>query len=207
MKKVILSAMAVFALSFANAQEGEPTFGFSEGDFFVEGNIGFGSTNNKNTEVKTSSFEFNPKAGYFISEDLAVGLELGFGSSKEKFDGQDTDKNSYVAVGGFARYYFLDLGARFKTYGEFGLAYATVKDGISPNELKVNAFGAGLGLGINYFVTENIAINFGLADILSYTSAKADVDGAEAVNEFNFGFGEFNNFFGTTATFGLTFKF
>src|SRR5690554_4554520 len=98
MKKLILSAMAVFALSFAHAQEEESTFGFGEGDIFVEGNIGFGSTNNKNTEVKTSSFEFNPKAGYFISEDLAVGLELGFGSSKEKFDGQDTDKNSYVAV-------------------------------------------------------------------------------------------------------------
>lgn len=205
MKKVILSAMAVFALSFANAQEGEPTFGFSEGDFFVEGNIGFGSTNDKNTEVKTSSFEFNPKAGYFISEDLAVGLELGFGSNKTEAAGTDIAKNSVVGFGGFARYYFLDLGARFKTYGEFGIGYATANDKIA--DAKVNGFGAGLGLGINYFVTENIAINFGLADILSYSSEKGDWDGAEAENSFNFGFGEFNNFFGGTATFGLTYKF
>ena len=91
------------------------------------------------------------------------------------------------------------------TYGEFGIGYATANDKIA--DAKVNGFGAGVSLGINYFVTENIAINFGLADILSYSSAKGDWSGAEAVNEFNFGFGEFNNFFGATATFGLTYKF
>lgn len=201
----ILSAMAVFALSFANAQEGEPTFGFSEGDFFVEGNIGFGSTNDKNTEVKTSSFNFNPKVGYFISEDLAVGLDLGFGSNKTEVAGTDVAKVSAVGFGGFARYYFLDLGKRFKTYGEFGVGYATANDKIA--EVKTNTIGVGAGLGINYFVTESFAINFGLADILSYSSSKTDIDGDEGSNEFGFGFGEFNNFFGTTATFGLTFKF
>ena len=206
MKKLILSAAAVFALTFVNAQEGEPTFGFSEGDFLIEGNISFSSTNNKNTEVKESSFNFNPKAGYFISDDIAIGLDLAFGSEKSKFDGQDIDKSSFVGFGAFARYYFFDLGKRFKAYGEFGVGYATVKDGISPTEIKVNAFGVGAGLGVNYFITENFAINFALADILSYTSAKADVSGAEAVNEFNFGFGQFNNFF-ETAQFGLTFKF
>src|SRR5690554_1664089 len=118
MKKLILSAVAVFALTFANAQEGEPTFGFSEGDFLIEGNIGFGSTNDKNFDVKTSSFNFNPKAGYFISDDLAVGLDLGFGSNKTEVAGTETAKTSTVGIGAFARYYFLELGERFKTYGD-----------------------------------------------------------------------------------------
>lgn len=204
MKKLILSAMAVFALSFAHAQEEESTFGFGEGDIFVEGNIGFGSTNDKNTETKTSNFNFAPKAGYFISDDLAVGLDLGFASNKTEVAGTETEKISAVGIGAFARYYFLDLGERFKTYGEFGVGYATANDKIA--DVKVNILGVGATLGINYFVTENLAINFALADILSYTSAKADVDGAEAVNEFGFGFGEFNNFF-ATAQFGLTYKF
>lgn len=204
MKKLILSAVAVFAFGFVNAQEGQ-SFGFSEGDIIVEGNIGFGSTNDKNTETKTSSFNFNPKAGYFISDDLALGLDLGFGSNKSETMGTTTSDMSVVGFGGFARYYFLDLGARFKTYGEFGIGYATANDKIA--EVKYNTLGAGVTLGINYFITESFAINFALADILSYTSSKADVDGAEAVNEFHFGFGEFNNFFGTTATFGLTYKF
>ncbi len=205
MKKVILSAMAVFALSFANAQEGEPTFGFSEGNIIVEGNIGFSSTNDKNTETKTSGFNFNPKAGYFISDDLAIGLELGFGSNKAEVAGTEVSKSSSVGIGAFARYYFLDLGARFKTYGEFGLGYNT-ENQKTPGDYKINTLGVGAGLGINYFVTDNIAINFGLTNILSYSSSKGDWDGAEAENEFNFGFGQFNNFF-ETATFGMTFKF
>src|SRR5690554_3420151 len=121
MKKLILSAAAVFALTFANAQEETPTYGFSEGNFFVEGNIGFNSTNDKNTDTKTNSFNFNPKAGYFISDDLAVGLDLGFGSNKSEVSGTNVVENSVVGIGAFARYYFLDLGARFKTYGEFGV--------------------------------------------------------------------------------------
>ena len=204
MKILILSAMAVFALSFAHAQEEESTFGFGEGDIFVEGNIGFGSTNDKNTETKTSEFNFAPKAGYFISDDLAVGLDLGFGSEKEEQFGAETVKRSTVGIGAFARYYFLELGERFKTYGEFGVGYATANNKIA--DTKVNTLDVGATLGINYFVTENFAINFALADILSYTSGKGDWDGAEAVNEFNFGFGEFNNFF-ATAQFGLTYKF
>ena len=204
MKKLILSAAAVFALTFANAQEGEPTFGFSKGDFLIEGNIGFGSTNDKNTETKTSNFNFNPKAGYFISDDLAIGLDLAFGSNKTEVSGTNTVENSFVGIGGFARYYFLDLGARFKTYGEFGIGYMTVNNKIA--DAKINTIGAGATLGINYFVTENFAINFALADILSYSSSKGDWSGAEAENEFNFGFGQFNNFF-STAQFGLTFKF
>src|SRR5690606_38194531 len=140
MKKLILSAVAVFALTFANAQEGEPTFGFSEGDFLIEGNINFSSTNNKNTEVKESSFNFNPKAGYFISDDIAIGLDLAFGSLCCMFDVHDISIFSFVGSGAFARDYLCDLGKRFKGYRMFGEEYATVKDGISQTEIKVKAF-------------------------------------------------------------------
>jgi outer membrane protein len=183
MKKLILSAAAVFVFSFANAQE-TSTFGFGEGNIIVEGNLGFNSTNDKNTDIKTSSFTFNPKAGYFITDDVAIGIELG--------------------VGAFARYYFLELGERFKTYGEFGLGFDTYKEEMGGLEAKASGFGAGLGLGMNYFITENFAINFALSDILSYSSYKPD--GGEAISEFNGNINVFDNFF-TTAQFGLTFKF
>src|SRR5690606_23060383 len=202
MKKLILSAIAVFALSFAHAQEEESTFGFGEGNIFVEGNIGFNST--KEGDDKSSKFTFAPKAGYFISDDLAVGLDLGFGSNKTEEAGTETVKTSTVGFGAFARYYFLELGERFKTYGEFGLDYKTENN--KKTDVKTNTFRARATLGINYFVTENFAINFALADILSYTSAKEDVDGAKAENKFGFEVGQFNNFF-TTAQFGLTYKF
>jgi outer membrane protein len=202
MKKLILSAAAVFVFSFANAQE-TSTFGFGEGNIIVEGNLGFNSTNDKNTDIKTSSFTFNPKAGYFITDDVAIGIELGIGSAREEASGAET-KQSNFGVGAFARYYFLELGERFKTYGEFGLGFDTYKEEMGGLEAKASGFGAGLGLGMNYFITENFAINFALSDILSYSSYKPD--GGEAISEFNGNINVFDNFF-TTAQFGLTFKF
>jgi outer membrane protein len=206
MKKVLLTAVAVFSLTFVNAQEEEKAgFGFSKGNVIVEGNLGFGSTNDKNTEVKTSNFEFNPKAGYFLTDKFAIGVELGVDSFKEETAGTETDKTSNFNAGVFGRYYFLDLGQRFKTYAEAGLGMTSGKAKTSPTtDVKYSGFGAGAGLGINYFVSESFAINFGLTDILSYGTAK--VDGGKNVSGFNANVNVFNNFF-TTAQFGLTFKF
>lgn len=211
MKKLLFAA-ALVAFGFtANAQE-EQTFGFAEDDVIVEGNLGFNSENDKNTEIETSAFEFNPKVGYFLSDDLAVGVQLMLDTDKETDGMADTEtKTTTFGAGVFARYYFLDLGKRFKTYGEFGVGFDSAKTevevpGVDVDDFKTNGIGAGLGLGLNYFVKENIAINFALTDVLSFRSDKADVDGAEAVTSFNGNLNVFNNFF-QTAQFGLTWKF
>jgi outer membrane protein len=57
---------------------------------------------------------------------------------------------------------------------------------LSTPEFKVNGFGAGLGLGLNYFVSSNFSLEAGLA-VLEFASAKADVEGAKNVSGFNFG--------------------
>ena len=215
MKKVLLiAAVAVFGLSNVNAQDVEtPEFGFAQGDVFLEGNFRYSSNKDNNEPVTTNSaFVFTPKAGYFVTEDLAVGVQLGLASFKDKVEFEDTsfeEKTSGFGAGVFARYYFLDLGKRFKTFGEFGvnLNGSTYDDGVDgTDDIKENGFGAGLGLGMNYFVTENIAITFGLSDILSYNSSKVDLDGAESESDFNANINVFNNFF-ATAQFGLLFKF
>lgn len=198
---MLIAAVAVFGLSNVNAQEVEPTYGFEESGIILEGSLGFNSTKDKNTDTKTNGFSINPKIGYFLTDDFAIGVEGAFSSSTSEVAGTDITDDKTFGAGVFARYYFLDLGKRFKTYTELGLGYASIKDKI--NDAKADGFGAGLNLGINYFVTENIAISFGLADVLSYSSAKAD--GGEAVSGFNGNINVFNNFF-DTAQFGLLFK-
>ena len=207
MKKLLLSALAVCAFTFSNAQETETTetFGFAQGDIFVEGNLGFDSTNNKNTETKTNGFDFNPKGGFFLSDDLAVGVELTVGSNKTEVAGTETSKTTNFGAGVFARYYFLELGKRFKTNVEFGVGFDSEKNGVT-NAVTTSGVEANLGLGLNYFVKDNIAITFGLSDLLSYSSMKADTDGAKNVSEFNANLNVLNNFF-TDAQFGLLFKF
>ena len=202
MKKLMfMAAFAVFGLSNVNAQEIDTNYGFQESDVIVEGGIGFSSMKDKNVDSKTNAFSISPKVGYFISDDFAIGVEGSFTSSTKEVAGVDTGDVKTFGAGVFARYYFLDLGKRFKTYTELGLGYVSSKDKIA--DVKADGFGAGLNLGINYFVTENIAISFGLADVVSYSSAK--VDGGKAVSGFNGNINVFNNFF-DTAQFGLLFR-
>lgn len=206
MKKLLfIAAVAVLGFTNVNAQDETKTFGFTEGDIFLEGNIGFNSSSDKNTpEEKSSNFNISPKLGFFISEDLAIGGRLSFNSSKTEVGGTDTTDSSGFGAGAFARYYFLDLGERFKTFAEFGAGYTSLNDKISDS--KFNTIGAGLDLGINYFVTEKIALSFGLRNVLSFSTGKSDADGAEAQTNFGFGFGNVSNPFGGSAAFGILFK-
>lgn len=216
MKKVLLSAIAVFSLTFANAQEEEKKgFGFAEGDVLVEGNLMFGSNKDESgtNTVKTNSFGFSPKVGYMLSDKLALGVELNVGSSKtEETDTgfNQEDKTNSFGAGVFARYYFLDLGERFKTYAEAGLGFGSAKDETDGVENYSDSnFGLGIDLGMNYFVTERFAINFGLNNVLSYNSNKREFPGGGETtsNGFNGNLNTYNNFFGGTPTFGLTWKF
>ncbi|HEY0046101.1 MAG TPA: OmpA family protein [Flavobacterium sp.] len=228
MKKIILSAAAVFAFGFANAQDATTTtttgFGFAQGDIFVEGQLNFSSNNETATfdgedlnEEKQSSFNFSPKVGFFVSDKFAVGLQVNIGSGKSETTDFTTDPNVVVeessssfGAGAFARYYFLNLGERFKTYTELGVGFGSTKNEVGSTETgKDTNLNIGIDLGINYFVTPNMAISFGLADILSFNSVKsedASGDFETTRSEFNGNINSFNNFF-NTPTFGLLYKF
>lgn len=207
MKKLLLTLTAVAGLTVASqAQE----FGFGKGNVIVEGNLNVNTENNKNTEVKTSNFNFRPKAGYFLTDKIAVGVNLGFGSTTNDNKKTDLEKstNSFGA-GVFGRYYFLEVGSRFKTYAELNADYTsssskTKTANTTVKDPKANGFGVNAGIGANYFLTEKIAVNFAFANVIGYNTSK--VKGAESVNEFGVNVNNFNNFF-NTATFGLTFKF
>lgn len=204
MKKLIFAASLIVLGANANAQEVEG-FGFNTGDVIVEGNLGWSSSNDKNIDRKENAFNINPKVGYFVNDKFAVGVDLGFGTNKTEVAGNETEKINTFDAGLFGRYYFLDLGARFKTYGEVGFGYNNVKrELLGSSEIKADGFKSNLGLGINYFLTNKMAINFALTDIISYNSVK--VDGGKSVSEFNGKINVFDNFF-DTATFGLTYKF
>ncbi len=199
MKKILLSALAVFAFGVANAQEGG--FGFSKGDVIVEGNLSVtsNSVSNGNSTTTTTSYAFRPVGGYFITDKFAVGLGLNIASEK----GSGSDETNTFGVKAAGRYYFLDLGQRFKVYGEAGLGFDSVST--KPGDKKQTNIGLGAGLGVNYFLTNSLAINFGLTDVFTVKNEKVkDVDGSTTT--VNFKVNEFSNFF-TTPTFGLTFKF
>ncbi|MDR0195200.1 MAG: outer membrane beta-barrel protein [Myroides sp.] len=224
MKKLVLSFVAVAAFGFtANAQETEkPTYGFQESNVFVEGMFSINNSTTKpevGSKTKTTYYNFTPKVGYMLSDKFAVGVELGFGKvggndyegSFEKVLGMS--KKGYVKetyAGAFGRYYFLELGQRFKTYAEVGVGFhqGVTEVKATTVDAKQTGIKAGLGLGMNYFVTSNLAISFHLGDIFTYSNYNLKVDGKKqgTVSETNANVNVFNNFF-TEAKFGLTYKF
>lgn len=205
MKKVILSAAAIVAIAFsAKAQETtEGGAGFKSGDMFISGAIGFGSE--KEGDNKVTQFELSPKAAYFVTNNIAVGLQIGFTSRKaEDSNGITTTetKTNTFGAGAFGRYY-LTPANRFSFFGQVGLGFTTSKteyDTPGTPEDKDNGFNIGVAPGISYFVSDNLALEatFG---ILGYNTTKPDFDGAESTDQFNIGLNM------SDINFGIVYKF
>ncbi|KQS47304.1 hypothetical protein ASG38_07560 [Flavobacterium sp. Leaf359] len=186
MKKIVLTVAAVFAFGFANAQE-ETSEGFKKGDVFISGAVGFGST--KTGDFKTSDFEIAPSVGYFVTENIALGVAFGYGSSKID-NGVADAKNSTLSVGAFGRYYFTPA-SKFSIFGQLGVNYMSYDDEFNLEagtlaDSKGNGFGVAVAPGVSYFLAKNFAIEatFG---ILSYETLNPDEDGVDSTNGFNFG--------------------
>ena len=188
MKKVILSVAAVFAFGFANAQE-TVSEGFTKGDVFISGAVGFGST--KTGDFKTSDFVVAPKVGYFVTDNIAVGVAVGYESSK--IEVVDDLTNNTFSVGAFGRYYFTPA-SKFSIFGELGLNYNNYdnefgvdNDGLLvPVDGKGDGFGVSVAPGVSYFIAKNFALEASFG-ILGYNSTKPDFEGAEKTNSFEFG--------------------
>ena len=189
MKKIILGVALALAAINTNAQEG----GFAKGDLFATGAVAFGSTKDNNTDAETSSFTLVPQVGYFVTENIAAGARISYSSSEV-----NDVKSNALGLGAFGRYYTTPA-SQFSFFGQVGLDYNTSNPD-TDGDVKVNTIGLGAGLGLNYFVSSNFSLEAGL-NLLSYSSSKADVDGAESVTSFNFG----DDF--TNLTFGVNYKF
>lgn len=209
MKKLLFTLTAIAGVTMVSqAQE----YGFGKGNILLEGNLGFSTVDNKNAEIKETNFNFTPKVGYFFTDKLAAGVNINVGTSHEDDYGDETkNKANSFGAGLFGRYYFLELGSRFKTYAEVNADYASTKSELTVADNttkgpKTNAFGVNGGVGANYFLTDKIAVNFALSNIIGFNTSKVDEDGAKATNDFGVNLNQYNNFF-DAATFGLTFKF
>lgn len=102
-------------------------------------------------------------------------------------------KTSEFSVGAFGRYY-VNAGKSFSIFGELGVDYihSTIRAVAEDNS---NAFRIGIAPGINYFVSENFALEakFG---ILSYRTDNPKADGVENTDSFNLGLNFSNINFG-----------
>ncbi|WP_333694399.1 outer membrane beta-barrel protein [Flavobacterium sp.] len=196
MKKIILSLAAVFAFSFANAQESTTDGGFAKGDVFVSGSFGFSSE--KTGDLKSNGFEFSPAVGFFLTENIALGGRLGIMSEKNENGSAETKMNGF-GVEAFGRYY-MTPASKFSVFGELAVGIGSFKTEVGPAETKSKTFGVNAGIGVNYFLSSNWAIEAGWAG-LGYNTDDNGGNGADKTNTFGL------NVDLSSINFGLIYKF
>jgi len=196
MKKVQLLLMSFVFATMAFSQQ-------AKGDIYLGGSLNL-SAESSSTEVgstntdgpKIFSFGIEPKVGYFISDKISVGLNLGFSSYNRKVENSGTTtKNTNLSYGGgiFARYYVLPT----EKFGFFFEAGADLMAGSSktdiggvetdgPNTLNINA---GFTPGIVFYVSNRVALeaNYGFLGYNTYS--EKDDSGTQEVKSTDNSFG------------------
>jgi opacity protein-like surface antigen len=206
MKTRFFIILSMLTFSFANAQQDEVDaetnsvkgITFEKGDMFLEGSIKI------STGGETDYYGFSPKFGYLLNDKFAVGAKLNYSSEKEETVPET--KTNVFGVGAFARYYFLELDKkRFKAFAEAGLGFGSNKTKIEGIEDDTdNSITADITVGLNYFVTKNIAVTFTLANVLAYNSVSPE--NGPSSDTFNLNINLFENIF-DQPQFGLLYRF
>ncbi len=159
MKKIILTVAAVFALTFANAQD-KKSGGDSEMKFGVKGGyINSNFAGDADTDA-ASNFYIGGLVDFTISEKFHVQPELLY--SMEGADNEETGLN-FVRIPVMAKYYVAE-GFNLQAGPQFGFVAGgdAVKDSLK-------SFDYGLGFGAGYELTTGLFFdaryNLGLADL------------------------------------------
>lgn len=184
MKKItLLAALLVGGLVSANAQKIETpklsekvgTTPIKQGNWIVGGALG---STGYSFEEESFNINISPRAGYFISDGIAVGLELGAGLQTVK----DGDNVWNYKVMPFARYYFPEGASetgRFFGQGSIGISGADVA-GESDT-----SFAFAINAGYSHFVSRNVA----LEAIVGYNYSKSNQANASSQNGLGIAFG------------------
>ena len=212
MKPYRFLLIALFSFSFIS----------SNGQFFAGGNIQLNSSNAKTRyandlthDAANFSFTVSPIIGTFLSEKLALGLELNLALSRNK-TGVSTEtisKNSTIGGSPFIRYYAWTR-KKFSVFGQgnVGLEFirSSQEQGNStidgPKETRVYV---SIYPGLSYDLTDKLSfqtsLNF-LSIGYNYFTSKDD-SFRESSSSFNFGTGLGNIISIGSITIGAIYKF
>lgn len=168
MKKTILAASAL--ILSATAVEARD---ISTGSIMITGdtNLEIGSSEIKTTGGKTTtdSTEINLAGVYFVAKNVGVGLMLG-NEDTETDDGSSVSKESMTMVGPIVGYNIsLNNNVSIMLHASFFSVTGDLDYGAGSNT-DIDGDGHMLGGSVNYFLNDNVAVNFGLRMV------KADID-------------------------------
>ncbi len=157
MKKFFMTLAAVAVAATMNAQG------------YVGGGVGFQSVSYDGES--TTAFTLMPEVGYNLSDNMAVGITLGYAEA-----GKDANKVKKFAIAPYFRYTFLSFD-KVNVFADLGLGYINTKY----DSFKNNTFEIGVKPGVAVNLNEKLSF-VAHCGFLGWQTSKDDIDGAKAVN-------------------------
>jgi outer membrane protein len=182
---LIVSSTAIMA----QTEKGNFEFSGGAGLQFISNNLKYvynGSTDGKMT---IGSLSILPSFGYFVIDNLAIGLAGNITISTNKDESGDKTVSTSTLICPTAIYYFT-MDGKIRPIAQIGVGLASQSQKYVPktgsnNKSSARGMAFNIGGGISYFIKENISINLGL----SYTLAtlKDSDDNNSKLKEGNLG--------------------
>ncbi|HEY3404080.1 MAG TPA: outer membrane beta-barrel protein [Ohtaekwangia sp.] len=174
MKKILftLTCVTLVYMSYAQTVSGTKAIGGGINYTSESGLSGYEGDDGKQTD-----FSIMPTFGYFVSDNVMVGVAVGYLSSKsENLNFYDEETTGFV-VGPLARYYVHTTNESFAFYGQFTALFISGKtsyDGVD-DETKSGGLDISISPGFAYFLNEHWALELGFRGI-AYTKEDPDKD-------------------------------
>ncbi|MCU0352657.1 MAG: outer membrane beta-barrel protein [Cytophagales bacterium] len=199
--RTIVIVLLFFSISAAYAQTQ-----LVKGSKLLGGSLNFNSVSETNdagvpfrfSPQATRSFGINPRYGWFVRDNVAFGISLGFNTLSQRinFSTNDFDhlRSTGFSVGVFTRRY-VALSPRFALFGEgsfsAGLSAGNRevrRSGTGNIDSDVRGFSASLGIspGVTFFATKRLAVesSVGLASVLYLRNSETTASGSSIANNF-----------------------
>ncbi len=170
-----LSALALSISSFSQAHE------ITQGTVEVSGGSSLGLTNTS-TEFKSSgsstidstSYNVNFGGSYYVRDNLAIGINQSFAIDNTEYDdGSEETLTTSILAPNISFNLPVNDDASIKFSAGIIFAGQTYEDDI--DEADASGTGYTISAGLNYFIRENISLNF-TAEIVNYSVEFDDVD-------------------------------
>ncbi len=191
MKKILFGifALSLLVISTANAQ-------LEKGRMYLGANVGFtsGTTKqtlgNNSTSSTTSTFTLLPSFGYFIGDNMSLGLGIGFSQDKSKPNTNTTNTSNQFIVAPHFRYYVPTSSEQFAFFVQ---AELSIGSGSNKNEVvsgpvttttenNLNSVSFFVSPNFAFFPTKSWAIELGFQGI-GYRSTTTKVKNSNPENK------------------------
>jgi Outer membrane protein beta-barrel domain len=199
MKKLIVLSLVALSTLTVNAQRKKTRANTSQGNWALRVGAGFNTTSNDevgtNAIIKNTKISVMPSIGYFIADNLEIGLNIGISNDKNT----NTDINSIISsattnmlnASVYGMKYF-PINNWFAVTGavELGLGNGEVKtqvNNFSPVSNTRNEFGGAANLGMAFTPVNNLAIQANIISLGAVSGTESKVAPERDSNYSNFG--------------------